>query len=87
MRDSRGLRNDEVALMADHAAGLMTGVDSYPFATLLQLDHALNLAEFYRENNMPASNYSPGVMSAANIIAASLLGKIHEVMEQSATVQ
>jgi hypothetical protein len=84
MRYSRGQRNDEIALMTDHAAGLMPIVDTYPFATLLQLDHAIHSAEFFRENNMPTPNYSPGNMSAADIISASLMGHINQMLEQSA---
>ncbi len=82
-RFSRGSIHDGVEMMTDTAVGLMDPLDSLPFATLLQIENSLELAEFYRENGFPRSDYSPGVKPAAEIIAASLLGHIHKVIDNS----
>ena len=82
-RFSRGSIHDGLEMMSDTSVGSMNDIDSLPFATLLQIEDALELAEFYRENGFPRSNYSPGVKPAAEIIGASLLGHLHKVIDNS----
>ncbi len=80
---SKGVDLGDVSLMSDISYGKIEKIDTYPFATLLHLDQAMNFLDIARENNLPLSNYDPSEYPAAFVLASQIMNHVQDVLEKS----